>query len=84
MLTSWTWVVGYRSGLSPPSHTLFLVSPRKRRRKEAPDPLEAYRRIRKPMPPPEQVIPDKRRKTEEREAQRRLREPDADERDDGL
>jgi hypothetical protein len=60
------------------------VSPRKRRRKETADPLEAYRRIRKPMPPPEQVIPDKRRKAEEREAKRRLREPDPDDGDDGL
>ena len=36
------------------------------------------------MPPPEQVIPDKRRKAEERDAKRRLREPDPDEQDDGL
>jgi hypothetical protein len=74
--------VGYRSGLSNTLHNR-LVSPRKRRRKQTPDPLEAYRRIRKAMPPPEQVIPDKRRKAEEREAQRRLREPEPDERDDG-
>jgi hypothetical protein len=58
------------------------VSPRKRRRKEKADPLEAYRRIRKPMPPPEQVIPDKRRKAEEREAERELRDADPDRRDD--
>lgn len=38
------------------------------------DPLESYRRIRKPMPPPEKVVPDKRRKLEEEEARRELRE----------
>jgi hypothetical protein len=58
------------------------VAPRKRRRKDGPDPLEAYRRIRKPMPPPERVIPDKRRKAEEREAERELREGDPDRGDD--
>jgi len=36
--------------------------------------LEAYRRIRKPMPPPEKVIPDQRRKVSEREAEREVRE----------
>jgi hypothetical protein len=38
------------------------------------DPLEAYKRIRKPMPPPERVLPDKRRKVQEREADRETRE----------
>jgi len=46
------------------------------RRKPA-DPLEAYKRIRKPMPPPEQVMPDKRRKAQEREAEREAREGEA-------
>ncbi len=36
--------------------------------------MEAYRRIRKPMPPPERIIPDKRRKAAEREAEREARE----------
>jgi hypothetical protein len=36
--------------------------------------LATYRRIRKPMPPPERVLPDKRRKAQEREAERELRE----------
>ena len=36
--------------------------------------MEAYRRIRKPMPPPERVMPDKRRKMAEREAERDRRE----------
>ncbi len=31
---------------------------------------DAYRRIRKPMPPPERVIGDKRRRLEEEEARR--------------
>ena len=46
----------------------------KRKRAEERDPLEAYRKIRKPMPPPEKVIPDKRRKAKEVEAERELRE----------
>jgi hypothetical protein len=54
------------------------VAPRKRRPQDRDDPLAAYRRIRKPMPPPERVIPDKRRKVEEREAQRQQREADGD------
>ena len=70
-----------RSDLSSPSHNLSAVAPRKRRRKQSPDPLDAYRRIRKPMPPPERVIPDKRRKAEQREAERQLREADPDDRD---
>jgi hypothetical protein len=32
--------------------------------------LEAYRRIRKPMPPPERVIPDRRKESAERIAER--------------
>jgi hypothetical protein len=44
---------------------------RKRRSKRSEtDPLAAYRRIRRPMPPPEKVIPDERRKLEAQEAQR--------------
>ena len=46
---------------------------RKRAPREA-DPLAAYRRIRKPMPPPEKVIADKRRKLEEEDAEREIRE----------
>ncbi len=47
---------------------------RKKRTKRDADPLVAYRRIRKPMPPPEKVIEDKRRKMEEEEAEREIRE----------
>ncbi|HYV02857.1 MAG TPA: hypothetical protein VEM93_11085 [Actinomycetota bacterium] len=50
------------------------MTPRKKRPPRARDPLEAYRRIRKPMPPPERIIPDKRRRAEEREADREVRE----------
>jgi len=46
---------------------------RKRARKES-DPLAAYRRIRKPMPPPEQVVADKRRKLDQEDAEREIRE----------
>ncbi len=51
------------------------MAPRKKRNPgPASDPLEVYRRIRKPMPPPERVIPDKRREVEEREAKREAEE----------
>lgn len=47
------------------------MAERKRKRsKRTDDPLAAYRRIRKPMPPPEKVIPDRRRELEEEEANR--------------
>ena len=38
------------------------------------DPLTPYRRIRTPMPPPEKVIPDKRREHEEEDARREIEE----------
>jgi hypothetical protein len=40
--------------------------------------LDAYRRIRKPMPPPEQVIPDRRRSKEEELAHREAKDDVAD------
>ena len=46
---------------------------KKRSDREA-DPLAAYRRIRKPMPPPEQVIGDKRRKLDEEDSRREIEE----------
>ena len=46
------------------------VGTRRKRRSKADDPLAAYRRIRKPMPPPEKVIADKRRKLEAEQAER--------------
>jgi hypothetical protein len=36
--------------------------------------IESYRKIRKPMPPPERVIPDKRREESERQADREARD----------
>ena len=50
-----------------------MVSKRKRSKRDA-DPLSAYRRIRKPMPPPEKVVPDKRRELEDEEARREIEE----------
>jgi len=48
------------------------VADRRKRRTE--DPLAVYRRIRKPMPPPEKVIADKRRQLEEEQARREVQE----------
>ncbi|MGE5459655.1 MAG: hypothetical protein ACM3WR_03395 [Solirubrobacterales bacterium] len=48
---------------------------RKAKRSRAKDPLAAYRRIRKPMPPPEKVIQDERRKLDEEAAAREMRDP---------
>jgi len=53
------------------------MAARKRRQPGPTDPVEAYRHIRKPMPPPERVLPDKRRAAREREAIREA-EQDAD------
>ena len=50
-----------------------MTSKRKRAKREA-DPLAVYRRIRKPMPPPERIVPDKRRALEEDEARREIEE----------
>jgi hypothetical protein len=38
------------------------------------EPLDPYRRVRKPMPPPERVEKDRRREIDEREAQKELDE----------
>jgi hypothetical protein len=48
---------------------------RKPKRSKTKDPLAAYRRIRKPMPPPEKVIQDERRKLDEETAEREMRDP---------
>jgi hypothetical protein len=50
-----------------------VTSKSKRAKREA-DPLAVYRRIRKPMPPPERVDPDKRRELDEEEARREIEE----------
>ena len=49
------------------------MGPRKKRSRTD-DPLAAYRRIRKPMPPPEKAIEDKRRKLDDEQAQREMQE----------
>ena len=36
------------------------------------EPLDAYKRVRKPVPPPGRAIPNKRRKTEEERARREI------------
>ena len=50
-----------------------VATKRKRSKREA-DPLAAYRRIRKPMPPPERIVPDKRRELDQDEARREIEE----------
>lgn len=44
---------------------------RKKRKSELEE-VELYKKIRKKMPPPERVIPDKRRKIEEEEVEREI------------
>ena len=51
-----------------------MGSGKKKRTKREADPLAAYRRIRKPMPPPERIVPDKRRELEDEEARREIEE----------
>ena len=51
-----------------------MASGKKKGTKREADPLAAYRRIRKPMPPPEKVVPDKRREIEDEEARREIEE----------
>jgi hypothetical protein len=51
-----------------------VASGKKKRTKREADPLAAYRRIRKPMPPPERIEPDKRRELEDEEARREIEE----------
>lgn len=63
---------------SGPWHDRWVGTRRERRARSA-DPLAAYRRIRKPMPPPEKVIADKRRKLQEEQAEREVEQ----EREDG-
>jgi hypothetical protein len=53
----------------------------KRTRSEVGDPLEAYRRVRKPIPPPGRVDRDRRRELQEQHARREATE-DADEMED--
>jgi hypothetical protein len=41
-----------------------------RKKKQDPHPLDPYRRLRKRVPPPGRVIPDRRRKIEDKQARR--------------
>jgi hypothetical protein len=50
------------------------VAPRKKGSRRQDSVIELYRKIRKPMPPPERVIPDKRRQETERLADREARD----------
>ena len=47
---------------------------RRKRSKRTTNPLAAYRRIRKPMPPPERVIRDRRGELEQERARREIEE----------
>jgi hypothetical protein len=51
-----------------------VVARRKRKRAKGDGFVETYKRIRKPMPPPERVDDDKRRKLEEDRARREIEE----------
>jgi hypothetical protein len=44
------------------------------RKKKRDDPMDAYRRVRKPVPPPTRQIPDRRRKIREETARREAEE----------
>ncbi len=48
------------------------MASRKKKRAREEDPLATYRRIRKPMPPPEKVIRDRRREVDEEQARREI------------
>jgi hypothetical protein len=50
------------------------VSAAKRKRNRRDDPLAPYRKIRKPMPPPEKVIGDRRRELGDEDARRQIDE----------
>ena len=45
------------------------------------EPLDTYKRIRKPVPPPGRAIPDRRRKIEEETRRREAEEAERDGRD---
>lgn len=50
---------------------------KKKKPKREEDPLAPYRKLRTPMPPPEKVIPDRRRELEDEQALRELDEEQA-------
>jgi hypothetical protein len=50
------------------------VTSRRKKREREHDPLDAYRRVRTPMPPPQKAIADRRRQLEEEQARRETEE----------
>ena len=50
------------------------MAPRKEREQPSRDVLDAYRRIRKPMPPPQKVERDRRRELRDEQARREVEE----------
>jgi hypothetical protein len=46
------------------------VTSRRKRSRRRDDPLEVYRRIRTPVPPPQRVLRDRRRELEEEQVRR--------------
>jgi hypothetical protein len=58
-------------------HNLLVPGRRKRKGSKVPkgtdDPLDPYRRVRKPVPPPARVLPDRRRELREETARREAR-----------
>jgi len=56
--------------------------PRGRKRKRSEDPLDPYRRVRKPVPPPGRVLPDRRREIQEENALREARRAEEEARGD--
>lgn len=51
-----------------------MARAKKKRPKPNDDPLAPYRKLRTPMPPPEKVIPDRRRELEDEQALREIDE----------
>jgi hypothetical protein len=47
--------------------------PNRKKKKPTDDPLEAYKRVRKPMPPPERVDKDRRKRMLDEEAEKEMR-----------
>ena len=59
----------------PPTAGPGIIEAMPAKRKRPEKPLDPYRRVRKPVPPPERVIPDRRSKLREDEAERERLDP---------
>ncbi len=68
--------IGSRSGRSPGRDNQLMS--RRGRRVRGTGALEAYRRLRSPMPPPERVITDRRRKLADAAARREMEEGESE------